>query len=1067
MKTHPASRSVSRKKKDTAARRAPAKQENRAPSPEEDHSRLLTLFENSHDGIAYLDTSGIILDVNPAAVRIFGGTKEELVGREFSALPIFQQKDKPVILDDFRRILAGETASIELYITDKKGEQHFLRSSTTLLKSKGKVFGVMAIVQDATSEKLADEAIQLISLRQEAILASVPDIVMEVDNNKVYTWANKAGYRFFGEEVVGKEAAFYFEGEQKTYNHVQPLFNGDESVIYVESLQRRIDGEKRLLAWWCRVLKDKHGNVTGALSTARDITEQRHAEDALRESEATLKSILQAAPVGIGIVKNRIISWTNDTLRAMTGYTAEELAGKSSKILYPTDEEFYYVGEEKYRQIREYGSGTVETRWKKKDGAIMDILLSSVPINPADLSQGVTFTALDITERKRQAELLRIQRDLSIAFGTIRDEKTLLDKLLETALHIEGVDCGGVYLRDPETSCIDLLSHRGLSAEFIQSASHFNPEAPQTVLIMKGAPVYASHQKLGVPINGIREKEGLRAIALLPLKYENQVIGALNIASHTQDEISEEQKNILETLAGMVGGTIARVSAESALRVKQQNLQVLFNTIDDFMFIIDKGLRFLEVNPAVIERIGYGREQLSLMSAVDLHPKERRKEAERVMTDILAGTTALCTIPIETKAGKLIPVETKVIKGTWDDKEVLFAISRDISSRIKLEEQLRQSEKMEAIGQLAGGIAHDFNNQLSGIMGYADLIREDVGDNQHLSRYADNIIISTRRAADLTSQLLAFARKGKILSMPVNIHKLIVEVVALLQRSIDKRIEIKQQLNANPPMTRGDPTQLQNAILNLAINARDAMPNGGELILSTDTIELDEVYTRKNLAFEVTPGRYLQICVTDTGIGMDEETKKHVFEPFFTTKEIGKGTGMGLPAVYGTVKSHKGSISFYTEPGRGTIFKLFLPLYLEDIEIDAESLIQGVYIKGSAKILLVDDEELVRSVAKDMLEGMGYKVITSSNGRKAMDTYIKEWKNIDLVILDMIMPEKDGKETFLAMKEVNPGIVALLSSGYSIDSKIEQLLEFGVKGFIQKPYRSTDLSKKVADVLNK
>ncbi len=503
----------------------------------------------------------------------------------------------------------------------------------------------------------ANKQIKELFERNKSILGAITDIIMEVDANKVYTWANKAGYYFFGEDVIGKEATDYFEGEQKTYEIVNPLFQGDENVIYVESWQRRRDGEKRLLAWWCRVLKDADGNIKGAISSARDITEQRVLED-----------------------------------------------------------------------------------------------------------------------------------------------------------------------------------------------------------------------------------------------------------------------------------------------------------------------------------------------------------------------------------------------------------------------QISQTQKMEAIGQLAGGIAHDFNNQLTGIMGYADLLRENLVHNKDLFRYADMIITATRRSADLTDQLLAFARKGKYLEIPINMHKVISEVVSLLEHSIDKKVQIKQNLYANPPITSGDPTQMQNALLNLAINARDAMPDGGEMIFSTDVIFLDEEYCSAN-PYEIVPGSYLQVSITDTGTGMDEETQRHIFEPFFTTKETGKGTGMGLAAVYGTVKNHKGAINVYSELEFGTTFKIYLPLLDSSSDMDGEAKDREKIIKGNARILVVDDEEMILDLVSDMLESMDYTVVACANGKEAVTRYKKSWKKVDLVILDMVMPEMGGHEAFIAMKKINPDIKALLSSGYSINGEAEKILEEGVLDFIQKPYQKAELSQKVAHAL--
>jgi signal transduction histidine kinase/ABC-type uncharacterized transport system substrate-binding protein/ActR/RegA family two-component response regulator len=378
------------------------------------------------------------------------------------------------------------------------------------------------------------------------------------------------------------------------------------------------------------------------------------------------------------------------------------------------------------------------------------------------------------------------------------------------------------------------------------------------------------------------------------------------------------------------------------------------------------------------------------------------------------------------------------------------------------EDRLRQSEKLTAIGQLAGGIAHDFNNQLTGVMGYADMLSERLEEEPY-KRFALAIMASARRAADLTQKLLAFSRKGKYLIVPMDVHQILGEVVSILERSIDKRVRIRQVLKVSHATILGDPNQIQNALLNLAVNARDAMPEGGDLTFETDAITLDEAYCRDHHQ-EISPGSFLRVTVTDSGCGMTDEVKKHLFEPFFTTKEPGKGTGMGLASVYGTVRNHHGTIQVHSEPGHGTTVRLCLPLAANTVR-ETEGRYDSVPARGSARILLVDDEETVRMMAPEMLRDLGYSVATCSDGREAADYYRVHWKEIDLVILDMVMPEMGGRDAFIAMRQINPRLRALLSSGYSLNGAAQGILDEGVLGFIGKPYRKAELAEIVKEAL--
>ncbi len=512
-----------------------------------------------------------------------------------------------------------------------------------------------------------------------------------------------------------------------------------------------------------------------------------------------------------------------------------------------------------------------------------------------------------------------------------------------------------------------------------------------------------------------------------------------------------------------------RKQYELKIKESRERLNAIFEHVQTGIVIIDEETHEItDLNPAAERMIGVKKEKAVGRSCHKfICPAEKGKcpitdlgqtidNSERVLLGI---------------SGNEVPILKTVVPMVLDGRKYLIDSFVDLTEKknderekLELESQLRQVEKMESIGQLAGGIAHDFNNQLGSIVGFADLIREMVMDDAKLSHYADNILITARRSADITRQLLAFARKGKYESVKVDMHDIIHEVISLLKHSIQKKIVIKQHLKANPSTTMGDSSQLQNAILNIAINARDAMPGSGELVFSTDTLFLDTDYC-KSLHYKLSLGDYLQICITDTGSGMDSETIQHIFEPFYTTKGVGKGTGMGLAAVYGTIKNHNGAIEVYSKPGHGTTFKIYLPLKTEGVGEDTDFFKRTDIIKGSSHILLADDEEILCEMAKDMIETLGYKITICRDGKEAIEVYKKSWKDIDLIILDMVMPEMDGKDAYLAMRKINPDVKVLLSSGYSITGQARELLSKGVDDFIQKPYRKTELSQKIAKVL--
>ena len=382
--------------------------------------------------------------------------------------------------------------------------------------------------------------------------------------------------------------------------------------------------------------------------------------------------------------------------------------------------------------------------------------------------------------------------------------------------------------------------------------------------------------------------------------------------------------------------------------------------------------------------------------------------------------------------------------------------------RNQLQERLSQAAKLEAIGQLAGGVAHDFNNQLSAILGYAELLETSVQDPD-LKEYAHLIAKASLRSADLTKQLLAFARKGKLLSVPVDIHKVLADVVSLLKRSIDPRITIVEHHNTSRSSIIGDPSQLQSAFTNLALNARDAMREGGTLSFSTSLQQLDAEYCRDQ-PHDITPGEFIRIDVQDSGTGMDMETRRRLFEPFFTTKTQGKGTGLGLASVYGTIKQHRGSIHVYSEVGKGSCFSVFLPLSEQPVT-QSSALPASRPLGYSARVLVVDDESLVARGIAATLEKLGLTVDIRHDGVEAVAHYAEHWQNTDLVIMDLVMPQMGGKDAFRAMRLQNPNVKVIIASGFSVEGEAQQLLDEGAKGFLQKPFQASTLAELVNKVL--
>ena|GEM_PF-716009 len=391
------------------------------------------------------------------------------------------------------------------------------------------------------------------------------------------------------------------------------------------------------------------------------------------------------------------------------------------------------------------------------------------------------------------------------------------------------------------------------------------------------------------------------------------------------------------------------------------------------------------------------------------------------------------------------------------ESDILLMLE-DITQQKRIKEQLQHAQKMDVIGRLAGGIAHDYNNMLTGIICSAEVMKNRMAESDRNMKLVNTILNAATRSAELTRELLSFSHKSKRKDQPVDINTTIVAVLELLERTIDKNIILSTCLDTQNPIVLGDSTLLQSALLNLGVNARDAMPDGGILSYATSTITLNAADCKTHQVL-LEPGDYLQISVSDTGTGIPKKIINTIFEPFFTTKEQGKGTGLGLSAVYGTVRDHKGSINVYSEPGQGSVFKVFLPLSSATSDLSIQK--SGI-IKGSGVILLVDDEEILRFTGRDLLEELGYTVFLAADGEQGLEFYTQNSGSVDLVILDMIMPNVNGKKAFLRLKEFDPMVRVLFCSGFHTEGTDQDLIKMGACGFIHKPFNMLDLSRSVA-----
>lgn len=506
------------------------------------------------------------------------------------------------------------------------------------------------------------------------------------------------------------------------------------------------------------------------------------------------------------------------------------------------------------------------------------------------------------------------------------------------------------------------------------------------------------------------------------------------------------------------------------LRESEAFLKNIVENIPAMVFVKDADeLRYVALNRAGEGVLGYAREEMLGKNDRDLFPEDQAAFFSLKDREVLAQGELL-EIPeetVKTRSGEDRILRTKKIP-LFDSEgkaRYLLGIAEDITDRKHLEEQLLQSQKMEAIGQLAGGVAHDFNNILMVIMGYGNMLKIDLDLDSPQKEKLEHIIEAADKAAQLTRGLLAFSRKQEMKTRVVNLNDVVQQVEKFIVRVIGEDVRLATRHDPADLLVKVDSGQIEQVLVNLATNARDAMPKGGVLTIGTGLLDIDELFVHANGYGE--PGRYALISVSDTGVGMDEKTKARIFEPFFTTKEVGKGTGLGMAIVYGIVKQHRGFINVYSEPQIGTTFRIYIPLMEHELATDEEIAAPEPPKGGTETILVAEDDAAVRALVQEVLAGFGYTVISAGDGQDAVEKFAAHSAEVRLVLMDIIMPGKNGKEACHEIRQLAPDVKVLYSSGYTLDIiQSRDVLDEGAE-LIMKPVQPLELLRKIRELLDR
>jgi PAS domain S-box-containing protein len=824
--------------------------------------------------------------------------------------------------------------------------------------------------------------------------------------------------------------------------------------------------------------------IERALREVRDRRAREEAQAALQRTNEMLRAIIEAAPVAIiGLDQDeRVDSVWNPAAEKMLGWPAQEVMGKPLPIVAAG------AAGRRFQTLihQEETQNGVETRWQRRDGTPIECGTYVSPLyDTRGRPSGKIAVLVDITERK-QAESERLANlkffenmdRINLAIQKAKNLDQMMRDVLDAVISI--LDCDRVFLQypcDPEAPTWNSPMER-TKPEYpgvldLQLEIPMDPQVAETfrILLAADGPVTfgpGGQHPLPEDVSRQFDLKCFMSMAIHP-KIGNSWQFGVHQCTHIRQWTSEE-KRLFQEIGRRLADALTSLLSFRDLRKNEAFLDMIVDHIPNMIFVKDaQTLEFVRFNKAGEQLVGYPREALLGKTDHEFFPKEeadffskkdRQVLEEKVLVDIPEET--VCT---RRKEKRILHTRKLPLLDETGRPQYLLGISEDITEKKKLEERYRQAQRMEAIGQLAGGVAHDFNNMLGVIVGYAELALEKTIGNEPLRRQIEAIRDAGHRSAEITRQLLAFARKQTIRPKSLDIGKTVAGMLNLLRRLIGEDIDLDWQPGSELWPVKMDPSQIDQILANLCVNARDAIAGVGKVTIETQNAVLDEMYCNEHAG--ASPGEYVVLAVSDNGSGMDKHTQEKIFEPFFTTKELGKGTGLGLATVYGIVKQNNGLVYVYSEPGSGSTFRIYLPRHMVKSEPRRAVSPPTARLHGDEAILLVEDEPILLDLVKLVLERLGYKVIAASRPKEAIAKANKNADIINLLITDMVMPEMTGRDLLKRLTPICPNLKCLYMSGYT-GKAISSLgeLEEGVN-FIQKPFSKEELATKVRDILDR
>ncbi len=998
----------------------------------ESEKRYRALVETSTDGIAVIQGDRIVF-FNGLLVEKTGFSREELSNTSFDRF--IHPDDLPMVVDRYTSRMKSQASegSLEFRVLTKDNQVIYAEINVALTQWEGEP-ALLCLFRDVTDRKAAQEALEKSEKRYRDLVEDIDDIIYIMNDSGTFLFANGALLRFAGlDRDKIRTTNFVDMITPESYEQVKDIYKrqlSGEDVGAFEISFKTWNGDIVTIETRERLVR-KDGRVVEVHGIGRDVTERKRAERALRESEERYRKLVEVSPDAIIVHSGGKIVFANSAAARLIGAaTPEDLSGRNVRDFMHPDFIATLIGRIQTSMKGGVPAPMTEEKFIRIDGTTIDGEAVAMPLT-YEGEPAVLVVVRDITERKeaRHALVLR-ERELNNVF-----------EFTGTAMLIVEEDM-------TITKCNHVFEELvGYTKEEIEGTMRWT--------------AFVHPDELTRMVNYHRARRSGDTAA--PASYESRAIDKNGIVKHihiTIGFVSETR----QTVAAILDIT-DRKRAENALRESEEKLRHLFDSSKDVIFLSTITGWFYDINRAGEEFFGYSRDELLGLDTQDIYKNENDRQVLHEAIETL-GFVKDWEVTFKKKDGTLVDsLITATLRRDREGNVIGYqGIIKDISDRKRLEQQLAAAKRMEAIGTLAGGMAHNFNNILVGIMGYSELLLEKKDAKDPDYKALRIIHEGTVSASKLTKELLSIARGGDYSLVKLNLNTLIKRFLPLITGTLDTSIEVKTYLAENLPLIEGDMSRIQQCLLNLCINARDAIPDGGKILIETYYQHLGEDFVRAHLGTHT--GDYAVVSVTDNGEGIPEEHKPHIFEPFFSTKDQKRGTGLGLSTVWGIMKSHKGLITVYSEPHEGTTFKLYFPAISGKLRQPAPLKVDRV-VPGSDTILIIDDEPIVRETWSDALSERGFTVIVAEDGAEGIDIFKKEKDAIDLVILDFIMPVMGGGETFLKLKEIKPDIKVLISSGYGANGIVWEGIGGKAEGFIQKPCPISYLIEKVGEIVKK